>query len=51
MVTLFEWCLVRCGSKNDHQKDMCSKEIRLCAQILLTILDLIVNIIGGGGAM
>ena len=50
MVTLFEWCLVRCGSKNGHQKDMCSKEIRLYAQILLTVLDLIVNIIFFGGA-
>ena len=29
---IFEWYEVRCGSRNRHQKDMCSKEIRLRAQ-------------------
>ena len=29
--------MVGCGSKNKHQKDMCSKETRLHAQNLLTI--------------
>ena len=44
---LFEVCGVRCGSKNGHYKDMCSKEIELRAEILLTMLVSIVNIIGG----
>ena len=39
--------MVRCGSKNGHQKDMCLKEIGLRAQNMLTILGSIVNIIGG----
>ena len=30
---IFEWYVVCCGSKNRYKKDMCSKEIRLCAQI------------------
>ena len=30
-----------------HQKDMCSKEIRLRAQNLLTILSSVVNVVGG----
>ena len=45
-VTYLGWCMVRCGYKNRHQKDMCLKEI-MDVQNLLTILDLIVNIIGG----
>ena len=40
----FEGCVVRCISKNEHQKDLSVKEI---AQILLTILGSIVNIVGG----
>jgi hypothetical protein len=44
---IFEWWVVRCRSKNKYQKDMCLKEARLCAQILLAILGSIVNIIGG----
>ena len=44
---IFEWCMVRCGSNNRHQKDMCLKEFGMHVQNLLTILDLIVNIIGG----
>ena len=44
---LFEVCGVMCGSKNGHYKDMCTKEIELRAQIILTILVSIVNIIGG----
>ena len=28
----FEWYVVRCGSKNEHRKDMCLREIGLCAQ-------------------
>lgn len=37
--------MVRCGSKNGHQKDIYF--IGLCVQSMLTILDLIVDIIGG----
>ena len=45
---LFEWCALRCGSKNSHQKAiMSSKEISLCAENLFTILSSVVNIIGG----
>ena len=43
----FQWCVARCGSKNGHQIEMCMKEIEPCPQNLLTILDSIVNIIGG----
>ena len=46
----FEWYLVRCDSKNGYQKNMYSKEIELCAQNRTTILDSIVNIMGGRGA-
>jgi hypothetical protein len=46
-IPIFEWCIVKCGSKNRHQKDMCLKEIGKHIQNLLTILDLIVSIIGG----
>ena len=45
---MFDLYVVRCGSKNRHQKDMCSKENGLCAQNMLTILHFIVNIIGVG---
>ena len=41
--------MVKCGSKNRHQKDMCLKEIGLTAQNMFTILGSIVNIIGPGG--
>ena len=40
--------MVRCGSKNGHQKDLCLIKIGLHAQNLLTILDSTINIIGGG---
>ena len=43
---IFEWYVVRCGSKNGHQKGiMCFKEIGLHAPNVLTILGSIVNII------
>ena len=35
---IYEWYVVRCGSKNGHQNDMCLKEIGLHAQNMLTIL-------------
>ena len=34
--SIFEWCVVRYGCKNGHQKDIiCVKEIGLCAQNIL----------------
>ena len=44
---IFEWCLLRCVSKNKHHLDMHSKEIGLFVQNLLIFLGLIVNIVGG----
>ena len=44
---LFEWYMGSCGSKNGHQEGMCSKEIRLHAQNMLTILGLMVNMTRG----
>ena len=38
--------VVRCESKNIHQKDTCLCDIGLHARILLRILDSIANIIG-----
>ena len=46
-VSLFEWYVVRRGSKNGHQNDMCLEEIGLCVQNMSTILSSIINIIGG----
>ena len=53
---ILEWHVVKCGSKNGHQRDMCLKEIQaLHAQNMLTILSSIINMIfyflflGGGG--
>ena len=34
---LVEWYVVRCGSKNGHQKDTCSEVVGMCAQIVRTI--------------
>ena len=46
---IIEWHVVRCGSKNIHQKDVtCFEQTGLFAQNLLTILCSIVNIIKGG---
>ena len=39
-------CVVKCGFKNEYQKDTCSKEIGQHAQKLLNILDSVVNIFG-----
>ena len=39
--------MVRYGSKNGQQKDMCLKEIGLRAQVLITILGSMVNTMGG----
>ena len=43
---IFEWHVVRWGSKNGHQKYMYLKEIGLRAQNMLTILGSLVNMIG-----
>ena len=43
---IFEWYVVRCGSKNRHPIHMCLKEIGPCAQNMLIILGSIVNMIG-----
>ena len=39
--------MVRCGSKNRHQKDKCLEEIRLCVQNTLTIIGSIIDIVRG----
>ena len=46
---IFEWYVIRCPSKNEYQKDMCLKEIGIHAKKMKIFLDIIVNIIGGGG--
>jgi hypothetical protein len=38
-----EWYVLRCGSKNGHQEDICSKEVELHAQNILTTSSSIVN--------
>ena len=48
---IFKWCVVRCRTKDRQQKEMCSKEIRLCAQNVLTNLGSIMNTIGGTYSM
>ena len=47
--SIFEWHVVRCDSKNGHQKNMCPKYIILHVQNMITILSSIVNIIWGRG--
>ena len=46
---IFECKWFWCGSKNGYYKDMCFKEIALCAQNMFIILDTIVDVIGGRG--
>ena len=38
--------VVRCGSKNGHQENMCLEEIGLRNQFFFTFLGLIVNMYG-----
>ena len=38
--------VVRCGSKNGHQENMCLEEIGLRTQLFFSILGLIVNMYG-----
>jgi hypothetical protein len=47
-VLIFEWYGVRCGSKNAYKEDTCSKEVGLCAQIMIIIIDSMGNISRGG---
>ena len=42
---IFEWCVVRCGSKNAHHKKHVFEEFGLCT---FSILGLLVDIILGG---
>ena len=44
---VFEWYVIWRGLKNKYKKDMCLKEIGLCAQNMITILSSTINIIGG----
>ena len=44
---IFERYAVKCGSRNEHQKDMCLSKIGLYVQNTLTILGSIVNKIRG----
>ena len=37
--------MAKCCSNNGYEKDMCSKEFRLRAQHIKTILNLIINIV------
>ena len=41
----FEWYVVKCGSKNKFQKEMCSKRIGLRAQNMITNLDSLTYIV------
>jgi hypothetical protein len=43
---IFEWCVVRFGSKNGYPKDMSFEEIRLHVENMMTILGSTMNIIG-----
>jgi hypothetical protein len=45
---VFESWIVCCGSKNGHHKDMCWQEIEIGVLNLSTILDVMINPIGGG---
>ena len=44
---LFERYMIRCQSKNGHQKDKCLKETGLHVQYMLIILGSMVNMITG----
>ena len=44
---LFEWYVVRCGSKNWHQNDLYLNETGMRAQNMLTILGSLINVIDG----
>lgn len=46
---ILEWYVNMGSSKNIYQKDTCLKEIELHALNTITILNSVVNTIGGGG--
>ena len=48
---VFEWFVIGFWSKSGHQKNMFSREVGLHAQNMLTILSLVINMIGKGGAI
>ena len=45
MTSMLQWYVIRCGSKIEHQKYTCLKEIGLHAQNVITITHLTFNII------
>ena len=38
MTLIFEELVIKCGSKRENQRDLCSKEIDYMLKIMLTIL-------------
>ena len=44
---IYEWYVVRCGSNNKYQKYTCLKEIRVCAENMITILNSVVKTMFG----
>ena len=44
---IFDWYVVRCGSENQHQKVVCSTQIRPSAQNMMIIIGSIGNTIEG----
>ena len=44
---IFEWYVLWCGFKNILQKDMFPKNIALCVQNMITIMNSTININGG----
>ena len=46
---IFDCYVIWCGSKIEYKKIKCLKEIGLCAQNMITILDTIFNIMKGEG--
>lgn len=46
MVTpIFAWVMASCVMENRHQNEKCYDEIEVCAQIMITNIGLIMNII------
>lgn len=44
---VFEYCVVRSGPKNIHHEDKCLKDVGLCLQFVLSILQPMINTIWG----
>lgn len=47
-MSIYEWYVVSCGSKNGNQGDICAKDIGLHVEHLQTILGPLVKERGGG---